>query len=341
MAVLAYLFLSVGSPQAQTATRSNHAPSQWAEASTPGGAAAAELPAVLVVLTEGEHAWQAAERRLLAELKTLRIRIVLLPGREDIDASLPDQVRRYRAIAGVQSLRYQDRGVVRVWLARSRFQRGGYRHVGVELRDADVLQAAVRPIYELLFAWVVQAQTPVAPVETKYAPRDIPLQNLDHGLMFGAGPWFSGGGTSPALNLTLRARTLFVSTISLEPELLLQAAQHEVGIDGERAGVRLLGMRVHGMFRPWPQASVMAGLGVGVGALLARASTSELKPETDWSPSVSIRGQMAAPVTRSTALVLALTAAWGMPVIALGDGQRVELDNPALDGMVGLEWQWE
>src|SRR5690606_9501700 len=101
--------------------------------------------------TAGPAAWTAAERRLVAEVRAVQQRVDVAGAVTDLDEELPDRVLAAGAFVGIQVLRDGDRGIIRFWFAPQRGQRSGYQHIEINLRNAEVVSAAVLPVVEAIF----------------------------------------------------------------------------------------------------------------------------------------------------------------------------------------------
>lgn len=110
-----------------------------------------EAPLVLIVPTRGNASWLAAERRLDAELRGLQLRVAYDQVVSTFDSTLPERARVAQALVAIQVLREADLGILRFWFTQQPGRRGGYQHLEINLRNADVVSSAVLPVVEAIF----------------------------------------------------------------------------------------------------------------------------------------------------------------------------------------------
>lgn len=328
------------------------------------GPAHAAPPSVVLVPTQGSKAWLSAERRLSAELNAMGFQLIVMPPLEAADHELARHATAFAAVAAVQALREGQEGLIRVWLSReTKAAQGGFRHVRVNLRGPEVVTHAVLPIVELVYthAYPLPAlAVESSDVESTTALPPGPLQlgapvwgppvryhvrsEMLHAFRLGVGPWFSGGESSPAINLVVGMRGHYLRYWSIEPELFVHGLSHRVQVDdGVIADWPLVGGRVHLLFEPWPRSTVSLGFGPGLGAawLRPRIAGSEL-PE-QLAVLLSGRTEVAsalAPYLDVLFIVTLSTDLASTPSLARARPDAT-LFRPAIDAQLAVDWHWE
>ncbi len=314
--------------------------------------------------TKGADAWKAAEKRLLAEFRAAGMKVVLVPNRPPNDDHLPELAQRYDAIAASQATRTRERGAIRLWLNGEFGGNSGYRHAQVNLRGADVVSQAVLPLLELVFAQAqsfapmepeqaeLDSAAPIrqparSPAESQLSPlsaqRDKTRAETLLALSAGFGPWFSGDGSSPAVNVAVAGRLRLLPVLFLVSEFAGHPIQHQVDSALGPVDVRLFTLRGHLMLEPWADKSVSAGIGAGAGALFATSSLNGQNPDSAWLAAASGRAQLSTEVSPQLDAMLMLTASWALPRLDVrrSDAERpARLLAPAFDAMLALDWLW-
>ncbi len=305
-------------------------------------------PSVVLVQTEGGRAWQAAERRLLAELRTLDIRVVLLPGRRTQDRAMPSHAQTYQAVVVLQALREDHFGVVRLWVAPGAAP-GGYSHMRVDMRGAGVLERAVTPVFAATFARVAEAEGRVqvkrgrdaataldgraegrtrAKREDRGAPRSTPKtapERVQPFVSVGAagGPWLWTGAVESVLVVALTGRLNLSRYGALELSGLTPLALPPSPTPAPRVGTRVLALA-----NPWPRGRVEASVGFGVGSV---ATTRGLVRILGVA-----RAGLRAPVTEQLGLALDVTNMF--EIVETGHGPPPL--GAGLDMLVSVQWNF-
>lgn len=331
---------------------------------------------VVVVGTEEPGAWAAAERRLIAEFAELGVDVVLLPGREGVVRELPQYAANYGAVAAVQVLRRGDNGVVRFWAPGAGDERGEFRHISVSLRNPDVVNLAVLPVREFVYerveampdaeAWrlaqhaatrvdnapAVQART--FPVPPDWATRlGAPVvgppvryhvrSQMRYAARVGGGPWFSGAGTTPAVNVVLGLRAHWFELFSFEAEAFMQPVPHRVEAVGGSGDLRMFGGRGHVLYEPWPNSDVSLGFGPGAGYFVVLPSFPYEVANSRSSGFMSFRTQLASPLMPYFDVVFTfeVNRAW-VPIAGYSlTKPKEDLMRVGMDSMVAVDWHWQ
>lgn len=319
--------------------------------------AVAQFPQrVLLARTQEDGSWRAAENRLLAEFRAAGLQVIVIDDRPPKDKRLPAQVEQLGAVAGAQAFRSRENGTVRLWLNAQAGSGAGFRHVRVQLRGADVLSHAVLPSVEVVIAQAQSNRSTRRPtpsldelslLNNSTVDASTPRQsraNTELALRFGFGPWFSGDGSSPAINTALSAQWRLHPTLFVVPELWGHPVAHQVDTALGVVDIRMAGARTHLMLEPWSEQPVSAGLGAGLGMVYARSSLDGGNPDTALAPVLSVRGQFSTEVTREVDAVLMLTASWATPALEVrrSDAESAaRLVAPSIDATLALDWLWQ
>lgn len=272
----------------------------------PAWAASDDNLLVLMEHTAGPAAWTAAERRLVAELRGLTMRVVVEGAATELDEDLPERVVRLGAFVGIQVLRDGDRGIIRFWFPPQRGQRSGYQHVEMNLRNVDVVSRAVLPVVEVIFD---RTQTSMSPGEKE---RDDGVASSDpchdvgtpmcRGLLAlraGVGGFLvhADSGATTAVNLGLRLRLWSATRLEIDGAYLFRG---QPAIDEELHDQKLV--RAHLMFEGWGKDGRGAAIGPGLGLVSIGNSRGQA-----IAPSVGARAAVFAPISRRANLVFTLS----------------------------------
>lgn len=331
----------------------------------PGPAHAAPKSVVLVP-TRGAKAWLAAERRLEAELRAIGFRLIVRESLTAADHELPRHAQAFDAVAALQVLREDEDGLIRVWLERDAKGRGGFRHVRVNLRGPEVVTHAVLPIVELVYTHAqplpalesAKAAEGKGDAEQRLPPSPLQLgapvwgppvryhvrSEMLHALRLGVGPWFSGGESSPAINVVLGMRGHYLRLLSVEPELFIHGVEHRVqlteGVVGELATV---GGRFHAVLEPWPKSSVSVGIGPGIGLAWVRPDFPGADVDSELAVLLSGRAELASALAPYLDVLFIVTVSSDLtdtPSYAEGQS-RAELFRSVVDAQLAVDWHWE
>jgi hypothetical protein len=325
---------------------------------------------VVVVQTKGARAWHAAERRLLAELQAMGMRLIQLRYQRELDKELPKYAKEYGALASLQVLRNGEQGVIRIWLEADGDLRAGYRHISVNLRNPDVVSYAVLPAVELVYTRSVQLRIPKGPAKVasqtatsaetsdEAAESKLPSKKaigapvwgppvryhvrseMPRALRFATGPWFSGAENTPAFQVSFGYREHFAKRFSVEGEVFIHAVEHRVATPGGVGHRSVFGGRAHLMFEPWPKSAVSVGVGPGVGIARVAADFPANSPATQYPTLVSGRAQIASATAPFVDFLFAVTISHSLSSVV---GESVtdpgaRLMRPSVDAMLGLDW---
>lgn len=298
----------------------------------PAWAASDDNLLVLMEHTAGPAAWTAAERRLVAELRGLQMRVVVEGAAAELDEDLPERVLRLGAFVGLQVLRDGDRGIIRFWFPPQRGQRSGYQHVEMNLRNVDVVSRAVLPVVEVIFD---RTQTSMSPGE-KEGPGGVASTDSCHdvgtpmcraflAVRAGVGGFLvhADSGATTAVDVGLRLRLWAATRLEIDGAYLFRG---QAAI-GEEQHDQMLA-RAHLMFEGWGKDGRGAAIGPGIGLVSMADSSGHL-----LAPSVSARASVFAPISRRANLVFSLS---GGRAIAPHSEKVSELWHA--DAMLSVDW---
>lgn len=298
----------------------------------PAWAAADDTIVVLMEHTSGPAAWTAAERRLIAELRGLQMRVTVAGSVQELDEDLPDRVLKAGAFVGIQVLRDGDRGIVRFWFAPQRGQRSGYQHVEINLRNADVVSTAVLPVVEAIFDRT-QTSMQVGEMTDEKAGESLdPCSTVGSGmcaaplaLRLGGGAFLvhADSGATTALGLGIRYRLWSATRLELDGAYIFRS---KPALMEQPHDQKLL--RAHLMFEAWGKDGRGAAIGPGIG--LMHSSNAQ---GASLLPSVGGRAAVFAPLSRSVNLVFTLSGA------KMIDAHSDYTGTPWLaDAMLSVDW---
>ncbi len=295
-------------------------------------AAPVEPIVVLMDHTTGPGAWLAAERRLIAELRGLQMRVIAGGNVTDSDPDLPERVTRSGAFVGVQVLRDGDRGIIRFWFAPQRGQRSGYQHIEMNLRNADVVSRGVLPVVEAIFDRTQTSMQTGDTVRGQVAAAVDPCAKVGSAmcraplaLHVGVGAFLAhaDSGATTAADLGLRLRLWPAARLELDGAYLF-AGQRAEGEEQHRQ----MTARTHLMFEGWGKDGRGAAIGAGVGVL----SVSDAD-ESAVVPTVSARASFFMPVSQQVNLVFGVTGAR-----MLTPPGNLAANPWFVDAMLALDW---
>lgn len=310
------------------------------------------------------------------------LRVIALGARAEPVPDLSRYAREYGAIAVLQVLRQGDRGMIRIWLERPPGQQSGYAHAALSLRNREVVSEAVMPVVELvngqLQAWQVvvpvvtedddldstdaeTGSTSTPTVEPKPGGASMPPRSIGapvygppvryhvrserrHALRLGAGPWFSGAETTPAIQIGLGVRAHWFRLWSLEPEVFVHSLPHRVRAEQGTGQLRILGGRCHWMFEPWSASTVSFGLGPGVGfAFVEREGDALMDTASATTSLISARAHLASALMPFFDVLFVWTASHALSDVRAGAAAQPEarLMDLAVDAMLALDWHFD
>ncbi len=326
--------------------------------------ARAAQPSVVLVPTEGAKSWIAAERRLSAELSAAGLRVLRIPPTDRADLELPRHATAFGAVGAVQVLRDGEFGVIRVWLERDESRGAGYRHIRINLRGPEVVSHAVLPVVELLFIRSIDVPKVTTsktahptPASRSKAPGKRQLgapvwgppiryhvrSDMKYAGRLGLGPWFSGAGTTPAINVGLGVRAHWFELWSFEPEAVVHFVAHGVEVGGGVGSLPLVGFRAHWLFEPWPKSSVSLGIGPGVGVVLMRLEHPSYQADSQWAHLLSGRVELASALAPYVDVLFLATLSydWARTVSYSERTTDARMFQPSLDAQLALDWHWQ
>lgn len=308
---------------------------------------------VALVKTEGSHAWLAAERRLIAELGAMGVKVLILPGRNASDPALRERAQLQGARVALQVLRQGNDGVIRFWSQGGDSPKGEFRHISVNLRNPDVVSLAVLPVADFVFLRTVEIPGPSAPERGSSARGPRPVDGaflpwrlrseMHYAARAGAGPWFSGADTTPAVNLVLGVRAHWFRLFACEAEAFGQAIAHKVNVANGVGELNLLGARAHFLYEPWPTSDVSFGIGPGLGYLWRVYHAPGESRQLDSAPVASLRAQLASALLPSIDVVFAFTVSDALtPIYSRSiEHPTGSMLRTGLDSMIGIDWHWQ
>lgn len=282
--------------------------------------------------TVGPAAWTAAERRLVAELRGLQMHVEVAGAVTELDEELPDRVLGAKAFVGIQVLRDGDRGIIRFWFAPQRGQRSGYQHVELNLRNADVVSAAVLPVVEAIFDRTLTSMHAADAPDDRVVATSGACEGVSNGLCdapmalrLGGGAFLvhADSGATTGFGLGLRFRLWAATRLEVDGAYLSRSTS----VEGEKPHDQRL-LRAHLMFEGWGKDGRGAALGPGVGLMHSSSPDG-----TSLLPSVGARAAVFAPLSNQVNLAFTLSGARLVDVGAAYSG------NPWLaDAMLNLDW---
>jgi hypothetical protein len=276
-------------------------------------------PLVLIIPTRGSASWLAAERRLAAELQGLQLHVGYGQVVRQFDTTLPERAQSADAMVAIQVLREGDLGILRFWFAQQAGRVGGYQHLEVNLRNADVVSRAVLPVVEAIFDRV-EAPGGVRPVllavtgedksvedepsfdascDTKKALRCVPSLAVR---VF-VGPYLATAaqGAAMAFGAGLRFRPVPMLTLAADGDYQVMTKGSTEAATGA--------LHLLYEFRNRVGRGVAVGPGIGVVA-------GSVTGETWFAPRASARTELFLPMSGRVDLSVATTVAraWNVPV---------------------------
>jgi len=286
---------------------------------------------VLMEHTAGPAAWTAAERRLVAELRALQMRVDVAGAVTDLDEELPDRVLAAGAFVGIQVLRDGDRGIIRFWFAPQRGQRSGYQHIEINLRNAEVVSAAVLPVVEAIFDRTLTSMHVADPPDVRVAAASDPCEGVSSGLCeapmalrLGGGAFLvhADSGATTGFGLGLRFRLWAATRLEIDGAYLSRSTS----VEGEQPHAQRL-LRLHLMFEAWGKDGRGAALGPGIGLVHSSSLAG-----TSLLPSAGVRAAVFAPLSKQVNLAFTLSGA------RLVDAGGYSGNPWLVDAMLNLDW---
>jgi hypothetical protein len=167
--------------------------------------------------------------------------------------------------------------------------------------------------------------------------------DMRYATRLGGGPWFSGGNTTPAVNVVLGLRAHWVRLLAVEAEAFVQPIAHRIDAIGGVGTLRLFGVRAHALYEPWPRSDVHLGIGPGAGLYLLDAALPYESAAGRNGAFVSLRAQIASALMPFFDVVFAFSANRSLVRVA-GYSLRAPdaaLMRNGLDSMIAIDWHWQ
>lgn len=306
-------------------------------------------PLILIVPTRGSSSWLAAERRLVAELRGLELRVGYDQVVREFDTRLPERAHFARAMVAIQVLREADLGILRFWFEQQPGRQAGYQHLEVNLRNADVVSRAVLPVVEAIFDRVEapSGRLPVRPSTVRSGSErsrphedvDDCVRNRDKRCAPGVAgrllltPYVATAAPGAALAVGAGVRWRMFSTLTLEADADYHVLAKRTTISplSNQLTTSVLSNQaaaaMHVLYELRNRMGRGVAIGPGFGAFRASHDGQPL-----WAPRASLRAELFVPLGTRTDLSVGTTVGhvWGLPAGTEHGGTFVSL-------MLGLD----